>query len=211
MSAITYTNINDSHRDGRIPLQQLLTVPPSRQETYIRNQDSRRIDGSTIGDSQYYSYWNRSNSLKQRNYRLNHGGNLYMNQKDNYPNYYSNRNNYIAFYNRNRYYNNNADPIQRQIRRLIGSAARSSRSRPRSLSNQQKRSSRTNPIEYHQQRSQSRPTRRKCGSKQIRLNDFIPSELQNTPNLPQEFNLVPAVGSNSTPTTNIATLPDALS
>ncbi|CAM2728605.1 unnamed protein product [Rotaria socialis] len=178
MSTISYTNNNNNNQ---VPLQQ--QPPPLRQQ---QQQQGRRRSGVLGGND--YIYQNYGNYP------------IYPNQYPN-GNFYRSRN---TFYNRNyqpqrrfngyRIMNQPYIPPLQQIpqrrfyrqptmQRLNLNQGRIGRTtRPRSSSNQ------------NQRRSQSRqPQQRRRRPRQLRLNDFMPTELRDpspmAPNLPQEFNL----------------------
>ncbi|CAF1046795.1 unnamed protein product, partial [Rotaria magnacalcarata] len=183
MSTISYNN-------NQVPLQ-----PPPQQR-----QQGRRRGGVLGGNNYNYNY---------PNYPINR---KYPNQ---YPNQYPNGNFYRrqnTFYNRN---HQNYQPQRRfngygvmnqpyippfqipQQRRMYPNQGRIGRpTRARSGSNQNQRRSQSRQPQQQQQQRRRRP-------RQLRLNDFMPTELREpsptAPNLPQEFNL----GANTAP-------PDAL-
>ncbi|CAF3387438.1 unnamed protein product [Rotaria socialis] len=184
MSTISYTNNNNNNQ---VPLQ----PPPLRQQ-----QQGRRRVGVLGGND--YNYRNYGNNPVNQNY-----GNypIYPNQ---YPNQYPNGN----LYRRNIYYNRNYQnyqqqrrfngydimnqpyipPLQQipQQRRLYPNQGRIGQpTRARSGSNQNRGRSQSRQPQQQQQRRR-RP-------RQLRLNDFMPTELRDpsptAPNLPQEFYL----------------------
>ncbi|CAF1243790.1 unnamed protein product [Rotaria magnacalcarata] len=185
MSTISYTNNNNN--------QVLLQLPPRQQ------QQGRRRGGVLGGNN--YIYRNYAN------YPINPNNAINQNYSNQYPN--------ANFYRRNIYYNQNYQPQRRfngygsmnqpyipplqlipqqrifyrqpAIQRLNPNQGRIGRpTRTRSGSNQNRRRSQSRQPQQEQQQRRRRP-------RQLRLNDFIPTELRDpsptAPNLPQEFNL----------------------
>ncbi|CAF4104836.1 unnamed protein product, partial [Rotaria sordida] len=176
MSTITYTTNNNEIA------QQQLNAPPQQQQ-----QQRYGRGGVLVGNQLNY----RSNQL---NYRSNYRGNQYTNRRRRNTNYYENRNyayvpnynrrrnnnnnNNNIFYNQNRYMNNNGGVFVQRQRRFNRSWSRN---------------------RLYQQRSRSRSIRQvRRGPRQIRLNDFMPKNLQgdcsqDSRNLLDDFNLNNAI------------------
>ncbi|CAF3531822.1 unnamed protein product [Rotaria socialis] len=212
---MNYNNINNN--PNPVPLQQAnIPAPP------LRRYERRR--GGVLGGNNYYN--NRGN------YYNNNGGNYNNNNNNNgyfypnnqnyqnyqgYPNYQGNRRNFIprnTYYNRN--YNQNYMPPPPPImqRRFNRSQQQQQQQRRQSRSSRSQNRSRNGSNQQQRQRSQSRqPPQRRNRPRQLRLNDFMPTEFRDpspttTSNLPSEFNL------GATTTTEAAAIttapPDAL-
>ncbi|CAF1412533.1 unnamed protein product [Rotaria sordida] len=185
MSSISYNN--------QIPLQQATTAPPPLPQRYM-NQGRRR-GGVFRGNNFNFNFNRRRNQFNYRNNQYSYRN--YQNYQ-NYPNR-RNQNTNRGFYPRIFYRRNNYQPQQYydgygiinqpivpQGRFYQRMPRRSSQNRPRSRSNQRQ--------------SRSIQQRRR-GSRQLKLNDFMPPQLRDlspdTRSLPSDFNLA------TTTTTNI--------
>ncbi|CAM4843246.1 unnamed protein product, partial [Rotaria magnacalcarata] len=179
--------MNYNNYNNQLPLQSTTTAPPPPPvQRYMNNQ--RR--GDAIYRNNQYNYQYR-NSIPKRNYN-NDFYSLQNNTDNNFSNRQNNNNNNI-FYNRNFQ--------QRHNRYSMNNGSMQSyynyNNRPPIFQSRFNLNRRIN-------RSRSREQRR-SGPRQLRLNDFMPTQLRDTSpvlaNLPSNFNL------NTDPTTT-ATRPN---